>query len=113
MSSWPSNSTCPTGDTVTWTPWLRKDICSKTYKGMKLINIRVYAVNSIVVPSLRNNREMGSYARPVSGQQLSKHDPAATIMHAMEETGCFCMVHSEMLKARDKVSWQAGLYGSL
>jgi hypothetical protein len=40
---------------------------------------------------------MGGYTRPVSEQWLSKHVPAATDTHAMEEAGCFCVVRAEML----------------
>jgi hypothetical protein len=30
----------------------------------------------------------GDYIRPVSGQRLGKHVPAATVKHAKGETGC-------------------------
>jgi hypothetical protein len=40
---------------------------------------------------------MGEYSKPVSGQRLGKHVPAATDTHATEETVCFCVVRAEML----------------
>jgi hypothetical protein len=47
---------------------------------------------------------VSGYSRPVSGQRLGKHVPAATDTHATEETGCLCVVCAEMLQTRDKVS---------
>jgi hypothetical protein len=49
---------------------------------------------------------MGGYTRPVPGQQLGKHVPAATDAHVTEETECFFVVHAEVLQGRDKVSCQ-------
>jgi hypothetical protein len=43
---------------------------------------------------LCNDREIDGYIRPVSGQRLGKHVPAATAAHATEETWCFCVVRA-------------------
>jgi hypothetical protein len=40
---------------------------------------------------------MGGYSRPVTGQRLGKHVPAAKVTHATEETECFFVVRAEML----------------
>jgi hypothetical protein len=37
------------------------------------------------------------YIRPVSGQQLSKHVPAATVMHATGKWSVVYVVHAEGL----------------
>jgi hypothetical protein len=37
---------------------------------------------------LCNDRDIGGYIRPISGQWLNKHVPTATVMHAMGEMGC-------------------------
>jgi hypothetical protein len=50
-----------------------------------------------VEPLLRNDHEMGAYTRPVSGQRLGKNVAATMDKHAIEETGCFCVVRAEML----------------
>jgi hypothetical protein len=44
-----------------------------------------------VEPLLCNDREMGGYTRPVSGQRLSKHVPAATDTNANNRRAVFSM----------------------
>jgi hypothetical protein len=40
-------------------------------------------------PLLRNDREMGGYITPVSGQRLCKHVHAATVTNVTWETECY------------------------
>jgi hypothetical protein len=39
---------------------------------------------NVVKPLLYNDREMGGYIRPLFGQRLGEHVPAATDTHATE-----------------------------
>jgi hypothetical protein len=44
---------------------------------------------------------MGGYIRPVSGQRLGKHVPAAMVTHARGETGCcLCGPYQGVIRKR-------------
>jgi hypothetical protein len=70
---------------------------------------------------LFNDREMGGYTRAVSGQRFGKHVPVArqhiinnaTVGLQQWKSCVFCVVRAEMLYARDTVSEESVLYGSL
>jgi hypothetical protein len=56
---------------------------------------------------------MGGYIRPVSGQQLGKHVPMATTMHATWEQGVVYAVRAEELKELWQLVGSWALQGKL